>query len=283
MLKVSNIKKRYGEFLLNASIEVRPGYVTGLVGPNGAGKSTVFKAILDLIRLDGGNIEVFGKDVKTLKEYDKQRFGVALSDSGFSDYLTIHDITYILKNMYEKYDNSEFLGRCKQFDLPTDKKLMDFSTGMKAKLKLLIALSHQAELLILDEPTVGLDVIARDDMLGLLRSYLEEDEKRSILISSHISSDLEGLCDDLYVICRGSIVFHEETDNLLDSYALLKLSQEQYDALDKQYILKYKKKSYGYCCLTDQKQFYAENYPEVVIEKGNIDNLIFLMIGGTDL
>lgn len=283
MLKVSNIKKRYGEFLLNASIEVRPGYVTGLVGPNGAGKSTVFKAILDLIRLDGGNIEVFGKDVKTLKEYDKQRFGVALSDSGFSDYLTIHDITYILKNMYEKYDNSQFLSRCKQFDLPTDKRLMDFSTGMKAKLKLLIALSHQAELLILDEPTVGLDVIARDEMLGLLRSYLEEDEKRSILISSHISSDLEGLCDDLYVIRRGSIVFHEETDNLLDSYALLKLSQEQYDALDKQYILKYKKKSYGYCCLTDQKQFYSENYPEVVIEKGNIDNLIFLMIGGTDL
>lgn len=283
MLKVSNIKKRYGEFLLNASIEVRPGYVTGLVGPNGAGKSTVFKAILDLIHLDGGNIEVFGKDVKMLKEYDKQRFGVALSDSGFSDYLTIHDITYILKNMYDKYDNSEFLNRCKQFDLPTDKRLMDFSTGMKAKLKLLIALSHQAELLILDEPTVGLDVIARDEMLGLLRSYLEEDEKRSILISSHISSDLEGLCDDLYVIHRGSIVFHEETDNLLDSYALLKLSQEQYDALDKQYIIKYKKKSYGYCCLTDQKQFYAENYPEVVIEKGNIDNLIFLMIGGTDL
>lgn len=152
MLKVSNIKKRYGEFLLNASIEVRPGYVTGLVGPNGAGKSTVFKAILDLIRLDGGNIEVFGKDVKTLKEYDKQRFGVALSDSGFSDYLTIQDITYILKNMYEKYDNSEFLSRCKQFDLPTDKRLMDFSTGMKAKLKLLVALSHQAELLLPHRP-----------------------------------------------------------------------------------------------------------------------------------
>lgn len=283
MLKVSNIKKTYSDFSLDCSIEVKPGFVTGLVGPNGAGKSTIFKAILNLIRPDGGSVEVFGKDANALSEDDKQRFGVALSDSGFSDYLTIHDITYILKNMYDKYDNDAFLTRCKRYELPLNKKLTDFSTGMKAKLKLLVALSHQAELLILDEPTVGLDVIARDEMLGLLRDYMEEDAMRSILISSHISSDLEGLCDDLYVIRDGSIVFHEETDILLDSYALLKLNQEQFDKIDKQYILKCKKKSYGCCCLTDQKQFYVENYPEIVIEKGNIDDLIVLMIGGTDL
>ncbi len=283
MLKISNIKKSYGDFMLNCSMEVKPGYVTGLVGPNGAGKTTVFKAVLDLIRPDGGKTEVFGKGVKELRERDKQRFGVVLSDSGFSDYLSIHDITCILKNMYERYDEDAFLAGCKKFGLPTDKRLMDFSTGMKAKLKLLVALSHQAELLILDEPTVGLDVMARDEMLGLLRSYMEEDENRSILISSHISSDLEGLCDDLYVIREGSIVFHEETDTLLDSYALLKLSREQFDSLDKEYVLKYKKETYGYYCLTDQKQFYMENYPEIVIEKGNIDDLIVLMIGGTDL
>lgn len=283
MLKISNVKKVYGDFLLNCSMEVKRGYVTGLVGPNGAGKSTVFKAALDLIRPDGGKIEMFGKDVKELKEHDKQRFGVVLSDSGFSDYLSIHDITYILKNMYERYDNDAFLEKCERFGLPTDKKIMEFSTGMKAKLKLLVALSHQAEFLLLDEPTVGLDVMARDEMLGLLRNYMEEDENRSILISSHISSDLEGLCDDLYVINEGSIVFHEETDVLLDNYALLKLDREQFDSLDKEYILKYKKETYGYYCLTGQKQFYMENYPEIVIEKGNIDDLIVLMIGGTDL
>lgn len=160
-----------------------------------------------------------------------------------------------------------------------NKKLKDFSTGMKAKLKILIALSHEADLLILDEPTVGLDVIAREEMLGLLRAYMEEDERRTILISSHISSDLEGFCDDFYMINEGSILMHEETDRLLDNYALLKVSLEQFERLDKRFIRKYEKEAYGYRCLTDEKQFYLENYPQIVVEKGNMDDLMILMIG----
>lgn len=280
MIQISNLRKEYDDFTLNCSLNVRPGYVTGLIGKNGAGKSTTFKALLGLIHPDGGSVELFGKDIAEVTARDKQRLGVALSDSGFSSYLTIRDITYILRAMYEKYNQDRFLAQCQKFHLPLDKRLTDFSTGMKAKLKLLVALSHEAELLILDEPTVGLDVVARDEMIDLLREYMEEDEHRSILISSHISSDLEGLCDDFYMIHEGEILLHEETDRLLDSYALLKLSSEQFETLDKQYILKYKEESYGYRCLTNQKQFYMENYPDVVIEKGNIDDLIVLMIGG---
>ena len=154
---------------------------------------------------------------------------------------------------------------------------------MKAKLKVLVAISHNARLLLLDEPTAGLDVIARDELLDLLRSFMEQDEERSILISSHISGDLESLCDDLYMIHDGKIVLHEDTDVLLSDYALLKVNTEQYETLEKQYILKVKKESFGYCCLTDQKQFYLDNYPQIVIENGTIDNVITMMIRGASI
>ena len=147
----------------------------------------------------------------------------------------------------------------------------------KAKFKVLAALSHKAELLILDEPTVGLDVIARDEVLNMLREYMEENESSSILISSHISSDLESLCDDFYMIHAGKIILHEDTDVLLSDYAVLKVAEEEYEKLDQQYLIKIRKEAYGYRCLTNQKQFYMENYPDVVIENGKIDDLVVMM------
>lgn len=132
----------------------------------------------------------------------------------------------------------------------------------------------------MDEPTAGLDVMARNEMLDMLRDYMEEDEERSILVSSHISTDLETLCDNIYMINEGNIILHEETDRLLSNYAILKVDEEQSKTLDPQYIIKMKKESYGYACLTDQKQFYLENYPKIVVEKGTIDQIITLMIQG---
>ena len=283
MLIVNNLIKNYDGFALNCSLNVLPGSITGLIGKNGSGKSTTFKAALGLIHIDGGSIEILGKDLKQITNKDKQKLGVALSDSGFNTYLTIQDITYILKNMYDEYDNEKFLAQCGQFGLPQNKKIKEFSTGMKAKLKIIVAMSHNASLLILDEPTVGLDVMARDELLDLLRNYMAEDDSRSILISSHISSDLESLCDDIYMIHDGKIILHEETDILLSDYALLKLDQNQFEQLDKQYIVKYKKETYGYSCLTNQKQFYLENYPDIIIEKGNIDNLITMISRGVEI
>lgn len=204
------------------------GCVTGLIGQNGAGKSTTFKAILGLISTDGGNITILGKDRKDFTAKDKEELGVVLSDSGFSGYLKIKDIIPILQNMYSKFDKSLFIEQVQKFQLPMNKQIKEFSTGMKAKLKVLVAISHNAKLLILDEPTAGLDVIARDELLEMLREFLEKDEERSILISSHISSDLESLCDDLYMIHDGKIILHEDTDVLLSDYALLKVDAEQY-------------------------------------------------------
>ena len=278
MLKVKHLKKNYASFSLDCSLEVKPGYVTGLIGQNGAGKSTTFKAILGLIQCDGGSIEIFGQS--TLNEEDKQLLGVVLSDSGFSGYLTISDIIPILENLYKRFDKSFFLRMVNQIELPKNKKIKEFSTGMKAKLKIIVAMSHQAQLLILDEPTAGLDVIARDELLDMMRDYMAEDDQRAILISSHISSDLETLCDDVYMIHDGQVIMHEDTDVLLSEYALLKVDDQQFEQLDKAYILKYKKESYGYSCLTHQKQYYRENYPNIVLENSHIDDVMTMMIRG---
>lgn len=132
----------------------------------------------------------------------------------------------------------------------------------------------------MDEPTAGLDVLAREDLLNMLRDYMEEDDTRSILISSHISTDLEGLCDDLYMIDKGRIVLHEDMDTLLGQYGLLKMTREQYETVDKQYFLRKRKESYGYSILTNEKQFYLENYPQITMENGNIDDVIAMMVKG---
>lgn len=282
MLKIDHLQKKYKNFSLDCSLEIKQGYVTGLIGQNGAGKSTTFKAILGLISIDGGTVNILGKDLKEFDTKDKEKLGVVLSDSGFSGYLTIKDIIPILSNLYKEFDRNFFMEQVEKFQLPCDKKIKDFSTGMKVKLKVLVAISHNAELLILDEPTSGLDVIARDELLEMLREYMEKDEKNSILISSHISSDLETLCDDIYMINDGKIILHEDTDVLLSDYALLKVDKEQYAGLDKEFILRSKKESYGYSCLTNQKQYYMENYPMITIEKGNIDELITMMIKGNE-
>ena len=279
MLKMENVRKNYRDFELNCSMEVQKGCITGLIGPNGAGKSTAFKAALNLIRTDGGRIMIMNKPATELTAKDREAIGVVLADSGFSGYLSIEDLLPKLRSMYSQFEEVWFLEKCKEFQLPLKKQIKEFSTGMKRKLQVLAALSHNARLLILDEPTAGMDVIARDAILNLLREYMEQND-RTILISSHISSDLEGFCDDLYMIDGGNIVLHEETDVLLSEYGVLKVTQQQFEKLDQSYILRHKKEEFGYTCLTNQKQFYSENYPEIVIEKGTIDELIMMMIRG---
>lgn len=279
LLKLENVKKNYGDFSLDCSMEVKRGQVTGIIGSNGAGKSTTFKSILGLIFPDGGNIEMFGKNINDITIKDKEKIGVVLTEANVNEILKAKDLVPIMKAMYKSFSAEEYLGKCKQYKLPMDKPIKEYSTGMKAKLKLILALSHDAELLILDEPTAGLDVIMRNELLDMLRDYMEDDN-RGILISSHISTDLEGICDDLYMIADGKIVMHEDTDVLLSEYGIIKATKEQYDAIDKEYIISVKEEKFGYLCLTNQKDFYIDNYPNIAIEKGNIDDFIILMVKG---
>lgn len=283
MLELNQVKKTYQEFHLDCSLNVEEGCITGLIGQNGAGKSTAFKAILGVIRPDGGNIRIFGKDSKDISVKDKEDIGAVLAESGFSGWLTIREIIPVMRSLYAEFDKEEFVRQCQRFQLPLNKKIKEFSTGMKAKLKILLSMSYRAKLLILDEPTAGLDVVVREEIMDMLRGYMQE-EGRAILISSHISSDLEGFCDDIYMIHEGKIVFHEDADTLLSCYGILKVDKEQYQKIDKRYLLKVKEETYGYSCLTDQKQYYMENYPQMVVEKGNIDQAMKMLIkGGDDL
>ena len=283
MLEINGLVKKYKDFILNCTMKVERGCITGLVGENGAGKSTTFKAALGLISYDSGDITLMGKEPSELKEEDKSRIGVTLAESGFSGYLKVKDIIPVMSAMYPEFDRSRFESLCRKFGVPQDKYIKEFSTGMKAKLKVLVAVTHSADFLFLDEPTTGLDVMAREGILNLLREYMEEDENRSILISSHISTDLEGLCDDLYLIHEGQIILHEEMDTLLNEYGLIKADDVQYGKLDKEHILSVRRTSYGYDCLTDQRQYYRENYPDIVVENGSLDEVITMMTGGKRL
>lgn len=279
LLKLDKVQKQYKDFSLNCSIQVEEGCVTGIIGANGAGKSTTFKAILGLIQTDGGTVEILGKNQRNVTVRDKEEIGVVLSENTFSSMLTIKDVIAVMKAMYRKFDRELFLEKCERYGLPLDKQIKDFSTGMKAKFKLLIAMSYDARLLILDEPTVGLDSVTRGELLDEMREFMNR-EGKAILISSHISSDLEGLCDDLYFIQDGKILFHEDTDVILSEYAMLKVSEEQYRMIDKSYILYRKKESFGYELLTKEKQYYLDNYRGIVAEKGNIDDVMLLVTKG---
>lgn len=280
LVEMKYVKKHYRDFSLDCSLQLKEGCITGLIGANGAGKSTAFKAILGLIRPEEGEITILGEKEGNLTGKTKEEIGVVLPESTFSRYLKVKQIIPIMKELYSRFDREYFLEQCRRFSIPEDKILKEFSTGMLAKLKILLALSYHPKILILDEPTSGLDVLTRDELLTVLREYMEESEERGILISSHISSDLEGLCDDMYMIDQGKIVMYEETDVLLDEYGILKVSADEYRELDKSFLLKRKKENFGYSCLTKEKHYYMENYPSAVVEKCSLDEVISIMVKG---
>ena len=282
LIQLQDVTKSYMQFKLHCSMELKEGYITGLIGLNGAGKSTTFKAILGLLTPDSGEVTVFGHEPGQLTQEDRENMGVVLADSGFSGWLTVADIMAIQAAMYRHLDKNSFRDKCEQFQIPLNKQIKEFSTGMRAKLKLLIALSHDAKLLILDEPTAGLDVVARDELLDMMRDYMET-PNRGILISSHIAGDLEGLCDDIYMLEKGEVILHEDTDVLLNEYGVLKVTNEQYADMDKNYIVRRKKENWGWQLLTDQKQYYQENARGLAIEKSGIDEVILMLTKGERL
>ena len=215
MLKISHLQKHYRGFSLDCSMEVQPGMITGLIGRNGSGKSTTFKALLGLIHPDGGEIEVFGKKAEELKPEDKQKLGVVFAGSGFSMYLTAAGVANIMKSIYPDFDREEFLQQCRRFDLPTDKKIKEFSTGMKAKFKVLAALSHKAELLILDEPTRGIDIGTKTEIQKLVLDLADQG-----MAVTFISSEVEEMlrtCSRMAVLRDGQKVGELEEDELSQS------------------------------------------------------------------
>ena len=227
-LNVNNLTKKYNGFALeNISFSLPQGCILGLIGENGAGKSTTIRSILGAIKYDG-SIEVLGQPISAKL---KNRIGVVLDEVGFPDKLNARDINKIMKNIFSNWDEKIFSEYIRKFNLPDDQAFSEFSKGMKMKLGIAVALSHHAELLILDEPTSGLDPLVRDEIIDILNDFTRE-EDHSILISSHIVSDLEKLCDYIAFMHKGKLMLCEEKDNLLEQYVFINTTDEQLAELD---------------------------------------------------
>lgn len=231
-LEIKNLCKSYSSFSLeNVSFTLPQGCVMGFIGENGAGKTTTIKAILNLIHRDSGNITMLGMDNRTDEQKIKQQIGVVLEDSTFPAFYRAKDVNAVLQNAYHTWHSEQFFSYLKRFQVDERKKISEYSKGMRMKLSIAAALSHEARLLLLDEPTSGLDPIVRDEVLDLFWEFLQ-DEEHSVLMSSHITSDLDKIADYVTFIHEGKILLSERRDNLLDTLGILKCPIEQLRAID---------------------------------------------------
>lgn len=222
ILEVNNLRKEFKKFTLkDISFKLEPGYIMGFIGPNGAGKSTTIKLIMNLLKLDGGEIKVFGLDHKKHEKEIKDRIGFVYDENYYYEDLTIKQMKNIVASFYSKWDDATFNDYIEQFDLDPKSKIKILSKGMKMKFSLAVALSHNADLIIMDEPTSGLDPVFRREILDILYNVIQ-DETKSIFFSTHITTDLEKIADYITFINKGSIVFSETKDEVLENYSVVK-------------------------------------------------------------
>ncbi|MCI2106095.1 MAG: ABC transporter ATP-binding protein [Intestinimonas sp.] len=244
-LEVKDLTKRYQGFTLDhVNFTLPSGCIMGFIGENGAGKSTAIKLILDLIHPDDGEISVLGTSMCAGGKQLREQIGVVMDESSFPDNLTLEDIGKILNGCYQTWSSGRFQQYQDKFSLPGRKPVKQFSRGMKMKLAIAAALSHNSRLLILDEATSGLDPIIRDEILDEFLSFLQ-DEDHSILISSHILSDLEKVCDYITFLHQGKVLFSKPKDELMESYVVVKCSERELEALDPAAVLGVRRNRFG--------------------------------------
>lgn len=277
-IELNGITKRYDGFMLdNISFALPRGAILGLVGENGAGKSTTIKLIMNAIRRDSGTIRVLGEN-NTTKAFEdvKQDIGIVLDEAYFPEVLTPVQVGSVMKQTYRRWDDAVYQNHLKLLDIPFKKQFRDFSRGMKMKLAIAVALSHQPKLLILDEATSGLDPMVRDEILTLFNEFTR-DEEHSILLSSHIVSDLEKVCDYIAFLHKGKLVLCEEKDRLLEEYAIVKTTQTALDQLPAGTVVSSKSGAYGVEALVRKQQLPRG----VQTEFTTLENIIlFLAKGG---
>ncbi len=275
ILEVNNLKKNYKHFSLKEiNFTMKKGYIMGFIGPNGAGKSTTIKLILNLLKKDGGEIKVFDLDhIKHEKEI-KNRIGFVLDESHFYDELTVSEMKKIIAPLYDQWDESVFKKYTGEFGLSLEKKIKELSKGMKMKLSLVMALSHNAELLIMDEPTSGLDPIVRSELLDIL-SELIMDEDKGVFFSTHITSDLDKAADYITFINNGEIIFSESKDEIIDKYGLVKGKKELLNQEIRKDFIGIRENQFGFEALAKDKIETAKKLKEsVIIEKPSLDDIM---------
>lgn len=276
-INIQGICKYYNAFALqDVSLKLPNGGIMGLVGENGAGKTTLIKLMMGAIKPDAGSIQILGQDNQQPDFVQlKQNIGVVLDEAYFPAMLTVKQVNKIMRHTYIKWDEKFFEQLMNRFALPQDKKFSDFSRGMKMKLAIAVAIAHHPRLLVLDEATSGLDPMVREEILDIFMDFTRE-EDHSILLSSHIVSDLEKICDYVAFLHHGRLQFCEEKDRLLEEYALIKLSEEAFADLPEEAVLSKRTSAYGVEALVYKQQI-ADIF---ITEHTSLEDIILFMAKG---
>lgn len=276
-LEIKNLSKDYKDFSLkDVNFSVEEGTIMGLVGANGAGKSTIINCILGITRFSG-NIKAFGK---VIDNFVKQDIGFVIDDAFLSKQINALQADKIYRNIYENWDSDKFFGYIEKFEITTNKKFESFSKGMKMKFKIAIALSSNPKILILDEPTSGLDPVIRSEILDILLDFVQ-DESNSVLISSHITGDLEKIADYITYIDDGEIILSEEKYELFENFGILKCSHEEINKF-KGYIVKVKNEKYSTNALIKNVNEFRKSYPNFSVDKAGIEDIMVFYKRGED-
>ena len=280
MLELKGVSKDYVGFSLkDINLTIPKGCVMGLVGENGAGKTTIMKIILNEINKKTGSIKIMGLDHIQKEKEIKEQLGVVWDDSFLSEYLTPIVVGKIMKNFYKNWDEKLYEQYLQTFQLPKNKMIKEFSSGMKMKLKIITAMSHHPQLLLLDEPTSGLDPVVRYEILDIFREFIT-DEQKAILISTHITSDLEHLADYITFVKNGQIILSKEKDILLEQYGIYRCTKEEFEKIENQDYVYYKKNKYEYDVLVEDKQIFQRKYQVEALDKPTIEEMMIICSKG---
>lgn len=277
-IEVKGLTKRYDGFTLdNVSFTVPRGSIMGFIGQNGAGKTTTIRSLLNIIAINSGEIKMLGMDHIKDEHAVKERIAVVFDELPFHDSFTGEALSKMFSGLYSTWDKAEFLRLCDRLGLPVKKKLSKFSKGMKMKMQIATALSHKAELLIMDEATTGLDPIVRNEILDIFREYLM-DGNRSILMSSHITSDLEKIADSVTFIDRGKILITGYKDDILATHGVIKCTREEYKEIDPEDYISARLSDFGAEIMTADRKAAAEKYSGVTIEKTTLEEIMLFYV-----
>lgn len=280
-IDIKNLTKIYGDkFQLGAiDLEIPGGIIAGLIGENGAGKTTLIKSLLGIINKNSGEISIFGKDITKYEAEIKQDIGVVLDNTFFPETLNAGDINLSMKGIFKNWDSELFFRYLDEFKLTRNKNIKSMSKGMRKKLEIATALSHHPKLLLLDEPTSGLDPIVRNEVLDIFLKFIKDDE-HTILFSTHITSDLEHIADQIIFIDNGRKILDKSRDEIIDNYGILKCDIDYFPQIDSSDIINYRKNKYGYEILVNDRQTASQKYNGCVIEKITLEDLMVLTIKG---
>lgn len=280
ILEVDHLTKNYKDFSVkDVSLKIPKGTIMGLIGENGAGKSTIINTILNIAKKDAGEIKIFDKDAYEYESVIKEDIAVIFDECHYNPNFKINVIGKIMSKIYKNWNQETYLSYIEKFDLPKNKKIKDFSKGMKMKLSFAVAFSHYPKLLILDEATSGLDPIVRDEILDILKDFIMEDEN-AVLISSHITSDLDKIADYISFIHNGELLFTKTYEDIQDNYGIIRCGKQLFETLNKEDIIAYKKEDFEYQILINERQEFSKIYQDVVIEKADIEDLMLFYIRG---